>query len=133
MLIFVERKTDMTLDQTYTIDFSNLTFSDGDFKKYDDFSDLIYENEGSVCLEDQWISYNPAGNEDVCVVVEYTLEVDGYFDECPGDYWTPPSCDFELSDASVTISRFLIDDYEVELSPEMEKFLQAMVEKKIGM
>lgn len=123
----------MTLDQTYTIDFSNLTFSDGDFKKYDDFSDLVYENEGSVCLEDQWISYNPAGNEDVYVAVEYTLEVDGYFDECPGDYWTPGSCDFVLNDAAVTITKFLIDDYEVELSKEMEKFLQAMVEKKIGM
>ncbi len=133
MLIFVERKTDMTLDQTYTIDFGNLEFTDGDFKKYDDFSDLIYENEGSVCLEDQWISYAPAGNEDVCVVVEYTLEVDGYFDECPGDYWTPPACDFCLNDATVSINRFLIDDFDVELSSEMKGFLQSLVEKQIGM
>ena len=123
----------MSLDQTYTIDFNNLTFTDGDFKKYDDFSDLIYENEGSVCREEEWISFSPAGNDDVCIVIEYTLELSGYFDECPGDYWTPPASDFCLDEATVSINRFLIDDVEVEMSKEMERFLEGMVEKKIGM
>jgi hypothetical protein len=57
----------------------------------------------------------------------------GYFDECPGDYWTPPASDFCLDEATVSINRFLIDDVEVELSKEMERFLEGMVEKQIGM
>jgi hypothetical protein len=123
----------MSLDQTYTIDFNNLSFYDGDFKKSDDFSDLIYENEGSVCLEEEWISFNPVGNDDVNITIEYSLELRGYFDECPGDYWTPPACDFCLDEATVSINRFLIDDVEVELSSEIEKILECLVENKIGM
>lgn len=123
----------MNLDQTYTIDFNNLSFYDGDFKKYDDFSDLIYENEGSVCLEEEWISFNPVGNDDVNITIEYSLELRGYFDECPGDYWTPPACDFCLDEATVSINRFFIDDVEVELFSEIEKFLTTLVENKIGM
>jgi hypothetical protein len=57
----------------------------------------------------------------------------GYFDECTGDYWTPPASDFCLDEAVVSINRFLIDDVEVELSKEMERFLEGMVEKQIGM
>ncbi len=123
----------MNLDQTYTIDFNNLSFYDGDFKKYDDFSDLIYENEGSVCLEEEWISFNPVGNDDINITIEYSLELRGYFDECPGDYWTPPACDFCLDEATVSINRFLIDDVEVELFSEIENFLTTLVENKIGM
>ena len=62
----------MNLDQTYTIDFNNLSFYDGDFRKSDDFSDLIYENDGSVCREEEWICFNPAGNDDVFITIEYT-------------------------------------------------------------
>jgi hypothetical protein len=123
----------MSLDQTYTIDFNNLSFYDGDFKKSEDFSELIYENDGSVCREEEWICYNPTGNDDVFITIEYTLNLSGYFDECPGDYWTPPASDFCLDEATVSINRFLIDDVEVELSKEMERFLEGMVEKKIGM
>jgi hypothetical protein len=122
----------MSLDQTYTIDFNNLSFYDGDFKKSDDFSDLIYENEGSVCLEEEWISFSPVGNDDVNITVEYSLELRGYFDECPGDYWTPPACDFCLDEATVSINRFFIDDVEVELFSEIEKILMTLVENKIG-
>jgi|LauGreDrversion4_2_1035121.scaffolds.fasta_scaffold02735_18 hypothetical protein len=122
----------MSLDQTYTIDFNNLSFYDGDFKKSDDFSDLIYENEGSVCLEEEWISFIPVGNDDVNITVEYSLELRGYFDECPGDYWTPPACDFCLDEATVSINRFFIDDVEVELFSEIEKILMTLVENKIG-
>ena len=56
----------------------------------------------------------------------------GYFDECPGDRWTPPASDFCLDEAVVSINRFLIDDVEVELFKEMESFLESMIEKKIG-
>jgi len=123
----------MNLDQTYTIDFNNLSFYDGDFTKSECFGEAIHEKGGSVCLDEEWISYNPAGNDDVFITIEYTLNLSGYFDECPGDYWTPPASDFCLDEAVVSINRFLIDDVEVELSKEMERFLEGMVEKKIEM
>jgi hypothetical protein len=123
----------MSLDQTYTIDFNNLSFYDGDFTKYEGFREVISDRGGSVCLDEEWISFNPAGNDDVCIVIEYTLNLSGYFDECPGDYWTPPASDFCLDEAEVSISRFLIDDIEVEISSEMERFLEGIVEKQIGM
>jgi hypothetical protein len=123
----------MNLDQTYTIDFNNLSFYDGDFTKYEDFSEVISDRGGSVCLDEEWISFNPVGNDDVCIVIEYTLDLSGYFDECPGDYWTPPASDFCLDEAEVSINRFLIDDFEVEMSKEMETFLKGIVENKIGM
>lgn len=123
----------MNLDQTYTIDFNNLSFYDGDFTKSEDFSDVIYEKGGSVCKDEEWICYNPNGNDDVYITIEYSLDLSGHFDVCDGDYWTPGSSDFCLEEAVVSINRFLIDDIEVELSKEMKIFLEGLVEKKIGM
>jgi hypothetical protein len=121
----------MNLDQTYTIDFNNLSFYDGDFTKYEDFSEVLSDKSRVTSVE--FICYNPTGNDDVFITIEYTLNLSGYFDECPGDYWTPPASDFCLDEATVSINRFLIDDVEVELSKEMERFLEGMVEKQIGM
>jgi len=121
----------MNLDKTYAIDFNSLSFLDGDFKRNDDFCDIVREG-GCASFDDQWIAYEVPGCEDLSVVVEYSLEIDGYFDECTGDYWTPPACDFILNDAEVRINRFLIDDFETEISPEIAAFLKGMVEKTIG-
>lgn len=121
----------MMLEQTYEIDFGQLAFKDGDFRNYKDFSELVYANNGSACLEEEWITYIPKGTDSI-ISIEYTLDVSGYFDECPGDYWTPPCSEFCLEEAAVSINRFFIDDFEVELSAEMEKILLGIVEQKVG-
>lgn len=123
----------MNLDTTYTIDFNKLSFYDGDFKKYDDFSDLIYESESSsVCREEEWICFNPEDNDDIFITIEYSLDVTGRFYSCPGDRWTPPACDFDLEEVDFTIDRFLIDDVEVELTKELENVLEGIVAKNVN-
>lgn len=121
----------MSLDTTYAFELDKMTFVDGDYKDSDDFSDLIYEGEGSAELDYQWMSFQPEGCDfDVCV--EYTLSLRGGFDECPGDYWTPPSCDFYLDEAEVSVSKILIDDIEACVSKDVENFFAGLIEKKIN-
>jgi hypothetical protein len=121
----------MSLDRIYTFDLTELQFLDGDFKDSDSFEDLIYEGDGSSELEFEWISFNLPG-EDFEVVVEYTLSLSGTFTNCPGDYWTPPSCDFDLDEANVIVTKILIDDIESCVSKDVENFFVGLVEKKIG-
>ena len=121
----------MNLDQTYTIDFNNLSFYDGDFRKSDDFSDLIHENDGSVCREEEWICYNPTGNDDVFITIEYTLNLSGYFDECPGDYWTEGSSSTKVTCDDIHIYKVKIDFVEVEITKELENVLKSLIRKQI--
>ncbi len=121
----------MSLDTTYAFEIDRLTFVDGDYKDSDDFSDLIYEGEGSAELENQWMAFQPEGC-DFDVFVEYTLSLSGSFDYCPGDYWTPPACDFNLDSAEVSVSKILIDDIEACVSKDVEIFFAGLIEKKIN-
>jgi hypothetical protein len=131
MLIFVERNTDMSLDTIYSFALDRMEFIDGDYKDSECFSDLIYEGEGSAELEYQWMTFQPEGcGFEVCV--EYTLSLRGGFDECPGDYWTPPSCDFYLDEAEISVSKILIDDIEACVSKDVETFFARLVENKIN-
>ena len=118
------------LDKTYEIDFGRLSLVDRDCRLYKEFSELIYEGKGSATLEEEWISFKSG---DSIVTIEYLLDLSGYFDECPGDYWTPPSSDFCLESANVEIRNLFIDDIEAEISPELEEILSHIVEKNIGM
>ena len=121
----------MSLDTTYAFELDKMTFVDGDYKDSDDFSDLIYEGEGSAELEYQWMSFQPEGCDfEVCV--EYALSLRGGFDDCPGDYWTPPSCDFYLDEAEVSVCKILIDDIEACVSKDVENFFAGLIEKKIN-
>jgi hypothetical protein len=117
------------LDKTYEIDFGRLSLADRDCSLYKEFSELIYEGNGSATLEEEWISFKSG---DTMVTIEYILGLNGYFDECPGDYWTPPSSDFCLESANVEIRKLFIDDIEAEISPELEQILNSIVEKNIG-
>jgi hypothetical protein len=69
------------------IDFLNLVFVDGDFTKSSDFGDVIYESEGRSC-DEKFACFTESQNDDTEVFVEFEQEIAGYFDECPGDYWT---------------------------------------------
>jgi hypothetical protein len=121
----------MSMDTIYTFDLEKLDFIDGDFKDSDHFSDLIYDGEGSAELEYQWMSFQPEGCDfEVCI--EYALSLRGGFDECPGDYWTPPSHDFYLDEATISVCRILIDDIETCFSKDVENFFAGLVENKIN-
>jgi hypothetical protein len=120
----------MGLDTEYAFELDKMTFLDGDYKDSDDFSDLVYEGEGSAELE-QWMAFQPEGCDfEVCI--EYSLSLRGGFDSCPGDYWTPPSCDFYLDEAEVSVFRILVDDIEACVSKDVENFFAGLIEKKIN-
>jgi hypothetical protein len=121
----------MSMDTIYTFDLKKLDFIDGDFKDSDHFSDLIYDGEGSAELEYQWMSFQPE-RCDFEVCIEYALSLRGGFDECPGDYWTPPSYGFYLDEATISLCRILIDDIETCVSKDVENFFAGLVENKIN-
>jgi len=130
MLIFVERNTDMSLDTIYSFELEKMEFVDGDYKDSEDFSALVDEGDGSAEI-DQWMSFQPEGSDfEICV--EYSLIVRGGFDYCPGDYWTPPACDFYLDEAEISISKIYIDDIEASVSDEVDRFFAGLIEKKIN-
>jgi hypothetical protein len=124
----------MEIGTIIEIDFSNLedNFYDGDYYSYDDFGELIDRYEGSVEL-DQWLAYNISDEDNEIILnINYYLEVRGYYDYCPGDYWTPPDCSLEITETKVSIVDFTINDEMVDLDMDLEEQLTIVVEKKIG-
>jgi hypothetical protein len=97
------------------INFDNLKFVDGDFLNSESLSDMLYENEGSFTQKDQSMSFDVDGKD---ITINYEVYVEGTIDEDNGDYWTPPSCDVELTDVDVTINEVFIDGELVSLDKE---------------
>jgi hypothetical protein len=95
--------------------FDNLKFIDGDFLTTESLADMIYENEGSFTQKDQSMSFDVDGKD---VTVNYEVYVEGTIEEESGDYWTPGSCDVELTDVDVTINEVFIDGVLVDLDTE---------------
>lgn len=107
-----------------TIDFSTTEFQDGDFTREEYYSDII---ETSDCIKlDSWILFSVDGLDDG-LNIDFTQEIEGYWTHCPGDRWTPPDSDFNLTKDEVFINRVTIDDIEVEMTPEFEKLLLNLV------
>jgi hypothetical protein len=95
--------------------FDNLKFIDGDFLTTESLTDMIYENEGSFTQKNQFMSFDVDGKD---VTVNYEVYVEGTIEEESGDYWTPGSCDVELTDVDVTINEVFIDGELVSLDTE---------------
>ena len=95
--------------------FDNLKWIDGDFLTTENLVDMIYENEGSFTQKDQSMSFDVDGED---VTVNYEVYVEGTIDEEVADYWTPSSCDVELTDVDVTINEVFIDGELVDLDKE---------------
>lgn len=113
-----------------TIDFSKARLYDGDFIFEEDFSDNLNEDNDGEIVEDGWMQFEIEGIEGG-LSVEFVQEIAGYFTFCPGDYWTPPDCSFELTKADFEIQRMMIDDVEVESTPELQRLVERLVEAEI--
>ena len=111
-----------------TIDFNTVEFQDGDFTREEDFSDMI-ETSDSITL-DSWISFYVTGLED-SLLIDFTQKFSGYWIYCPGDRWTPPDSDFELTENEIYINIVKIDDIEVEMTPEFENVVLSILLKEI--
>jgi len=107
-----------------TLDLNKAILHDGDFTRSDQYSDLIEESE-RLTLE-SWLTFTFDGAED-WITVEFTQEIEGYWTHCPGDYWTPPDSDFDLTDEVVHIVGAQVNDVEIEMVPELEELLLKLV------
>jgi len=103
--LYSNKETDMT-------NFDNLKWIDGDFLTTENLVDMIYENEGSFTQGEQSMSFDVDGKD---VTVNYEVYVEGTIDEEVADYWTPSSCDVELTYLDVTINEVYIDGDLVNL------------------
>jgi hypothetical protein len=97
------------------INLDNLKFVDGDFLTTESLTDMIYENEGSFTQKNQSMSFDVDGKD---VTINYEVYVEGTIEEESGDYWTPSSCDVELTNIDVTINEVFIDGELVSLDTE---------------
>lgn len=111
-----------------TLDFNTMKFYDGDFTREEDYKELIEESD-SITL-DSWILFSIDGLNDG-LNIDFTQEIEGYWTHCPGDYWTPPDSDFDLTKNEVFINRVTIDDIEVEITPEFKNTLHTFVLNEI--
>lgn len=92
--------------------FDNLKWIDGDFLDMEKLTNMIYENEGYFTQKDQSMSFDVDGKD---VIVNYEIYIEGDINEESGDYFTPSSCDVQLTDVDVTINEVLIDGQLVNL------------------
>lgn len=79
-----------------------------------------------------WISFESEDN--YIITFEYDIEVEGYFEECEGDYWTPPYSETIITSFNITIKRCYymdINDNEIslELGDNCLKQLISIIEK----
>lgn len=111
---------------TYRINSNEMRLIDSDCVKSQDWDELICENEGHFSREGEFMSFDMYGFE---LVVFYDLEVSGRIDHDPGDYYTPPYTDIDITNETIDVTQVTLDDYEIELTKEF-KFLFSEVVKK---
>lgn len=106
----------------------NTKLVDGDFIKSDDFSDKVYENEGSYYNDCQYMTFECG---ELKIDINYELSISGSISEDSGDYWTPPSCDVDVDDVDITITNVFIDEDEVELTSDLKKVFLKLVNNNL--
>lgn len=110
------------------INLNNLKFVDGDFLNSQTLSEMIYENEGSFTQTEQSMSFDDNDKE---VTVNFEVYVEGTIEEESGDYWTPGSCDVEVTETEVTINEVYVDGELVKLDNEVLYKLEKLIEKEL--
>lgn len=111
---------------TYSINPVNFKFIEGDYKKSEDWYELIDDEDSSFTREEEMMVFDCCGIE---VVVWYTLSVDARVSYDPGDYWTPPSGDVDIISEDITIDSVFVDEWEVELTQDIKRELEKEVKK----
>lgn len=110
------------------INFDNLKFDEGYFLNLESLLEIIYENDGSTTQENQTMSFK---QNDLDVIINYEVFVEGKIKEERGDYWTPSSCEIELENIDINISDVFIDDELVNLDNEDILKIEALLKKHI--
>jgi hypothetical protein len=113
------------------MDLSNIKFITGDYlKKNKIINEVVSLNFDDYThrTTDQFMTFDINGYE-FTVHYEVLTSVKYYYD--PGDYWTPPSEDIEVSEFDIDIKLLTINDYPAELSNEIKNQLKKEINKKL--
>jgi hypothetical protein len=109
------------------IDFNTIEFYDGDFKKYEHYSEL----DGHIIYENLWILFKVDGLEEG-LLLEFNHELDIIQNYDPGDYWTPPHSETNIITDDVYLNTAFIDNIEIELNKELEIIFTKIIINEIN-
>lgn len=115
------------MTQDILINESNVEIIDGDYIKSSDFIDIY--NEGEMCNSTNEFIVLKSGEN--ILEIDYELDVDFSIDESTGDYYTPATRDIDVNDFNITIKSFKFNDAKVDISKELNIFLQNLIKNKI--
>ncbi len=101
---------------------------DSDCSKTEDWEELICENEGHFSREGEFMMFEVDGLD---LVISYDLEVSGRIEYDPGDYYTPPYSDCEITNESIDVTEVTLDDYNIELTKELKQLFSEVVKKNL--
>jgi hypothetical protein len=114
---------------TYSLDLSRINnLVDYDFLKSKDWEELICENEGHFSREGEFMAFEVDGLD---LVISYDLEVSGRIEYDPGDYYTPPYSDFEITYETIDVTEVTLNDYEIELTKELKYLFSEVIKKNL--
>ena len=114
---------------TYLLDPSKINnLIDTDCSKKEDWEELICENEGRFSREGEFMAFEVDGLD---LVIVYDLDVSGRIEYDPGDYYTPPYSDCEITNESIDVTEVTLDDYNIELTKELKKLFSEVVKKNL--
>ena len=114
---------------TYLLDTRKINnLVDSDCKKSDEWEELIYENEGHFSREGEFMLFDVDGLD---LLINYDIEVSGRIDYDPGDYFTPPCSDYEITYEAIDVTEVILDDYNIELTKELKKLFSEVIKKKL--
>lgn len=114
----------MTSNKIYSLNLKNLILKHKDVEL--DWTELILENDGSFSRDCQYMAFDCDGIE---VVVDFDIDVHGRVDHDPGDYWTAPYTDVDITDVNVSVTNLNIDEYDVELTDSLISFFEGEIKK----
>lgn len=106
------------------LDINKLQFVDGFYTSSDNFSDLVYEYDGSHTLSNQEITFESGDNQ---IDIEFETYIDGYVEYESGDYFTPSYTEAVVSDTNVDVRQVKINNQVVNLDIEAIKKLEKLI------
>lgn len=101
---------------------------DGDYVPSSDFESEVSEHDGSFYEDIQYVDFDVDG---INVGVTYSLCVDGHTFYDGGDYFTPPYSCIDIDNVDIDVTEVLINETPVELTPQLSKLFEKIIEEKI--
>ena len=103
-------------------------FVGGDFKKYSEFEQLVFENKGYFSSED-YMEFKSGEDK---ILVDYDLDVTGKIDIAKGDYFTSDHTQVDISDVSVDIKFIVENDVLIDITSDIKSLMCSIINENIN-